>query len=123
MWSNSTVLHAIFVLYLVASTVRILFYWPTYRAIVRCQNGASSSSALSTGYFVFSFAVTTLYFSTVRVDMWAALVSAANCLALSIITLSIMWKRHEAKRVAYSEEEQALLIDSPAVPPFLDQRF
>ena len=119
MRSEDAILHSISLLYLLASTGRLFFYWPTYKAIIRCQNGAASSSALSHGYFMFSFGVAALYFATVVVDMWAALVSTANCLALLLITMTILWKRRAANRVAYSDEERVLLVDAPALPSFL----
>lgn len=91
---SESVIHGIFLIYLVVSAGRIAFYWPQISAILKCQNGASSSSALSQGYFAMAFWISTLYFCTVKPDLWAGLVAAGNALASTFTTFCILWKRH-----------------------------
>jgi hypothetical protein len=89
------VIHGILMFYLVVSAGRIVFYWPQISAILKCPNRASSSSILSQCYFSMAFWVSTLYFCTVKPDLWAGLVAAGNAMASSVTTLCILWKRNK----------------------------
>jgi hypothetical protein len=90
---TESVIHGILMFYLVVSAGRIVFYWPQISAILKCPNRASSSSILSQCYFSMAFWVSTLYFCTVKPDLWAGLVAAGNAMASTFTTACIIWKR------------------------------
>jgi energy-converting hydrogenase Eha subunit G len=90
---NPSTMNALVWLYLGVSLGRVLFYFPQFRAIVNCPNKASSSSALSSAYFAFSFWVSAFYFAFLHPDFWAGLIASGNALAVTAITFVILWKR------------------------------
>jgi hypothetical protein len=114
---NDALLHSIVVLYLIVGAGRVVFYLPQALAIIRCPNKASSSSLLSSGYFAFSFWVSTLYFSTAQPDLWAGLISAGNGIAMTVICGLIFWKRRGNK----FEDTKYEILGENDMPPFLER--
>lgn len=80
-------------IYIVVSIGRFLFYIPQVRAIVGCKNRASSSSLSASAYFAFSHWVAAAYFAFEKPDFWAAVMTTGNAVAMTAITLCVMWKR------------------------------
>ncbi len=81
-----------------ANAGRIVAYFPQLLAAWRCQNGATSVSRATWGYFALAHFTGILYGHFVIHDRKMALVFLGNFLACSLLVAVVTWKKRRHQR-------------------------
>jgi hypothetical protein len=91
-------------LYVLTSTLRVLFYWPQIRLLRQSPAAAESSSLVTWAYFALSHWVACGYFGVVLYDPFAVSISILNASASSAIAFLIASKKKLPECVSKSWE-------------------
>jgi len=74
-------------LYVVTNSVRVLFYAPQIRAVLKCEDGAQSLSIATWGFWTFANLTATLYGWFVIHDGAFSAIFAGNLACTATVTL------------------------------------
>ncbi len=80
-------------IYLVTNTVRIFFYAPQIRAVLKANDGASAVSIMTWGFWTFANATAALYGWLVIGDVGFTAIFVGNFLCTAVVTLIASFKR------------------------------
>lgn len=85
-------------LFFITNTARVIAYLPQIRSAWRCENGASSVSRLTWGYFALAHLCGALYGAVVVRDLGMAAIFIGNFAACATLLGVIEWKRRQLRR-------------------------
>jgi hypothetical protein len=88
-------------LFLIANTGRIVAYVPQLVAAWNCENGASSVSRLTWGYFAFAHLAGVLYGAFVIHDSKMAWMFSGNLLVCILLVGIVTWKKMSHTKPAH----------------------
>jgi uncharacterized protein with PQ loop repeat len=88
-------------LFVAANAGRLLGYLPQIVKAWNCQNGASSVSRMTWGYFAFAHATGVLYAMIVIHDLSMALVFFGNFVVCCMLIIIVTWKKRTSNQAGW----------------------
>jgi uncharacterized protein with PQ loop repeat len=80
-------------IYLVVNVLRVVFYVPQILAVHRCSQQGAGNSLVTWGYFALSHWTAVAYFCGSQNDPLALVISLANALAVTLLTVVLLAKQ------------------------------
>src|SRR5262252_2813882 len=102
--------------YVITNSVRVLFYAPQIRAVLKCEDGAKALSIATWSFWTFANLTATLYGGFVIHDGAFCAIFAGNLACTAAVTLIAARKRHLAGRPALARAANRAVPTRPWIP-------